>query len=793
MAQKLIGSVWQVGLVAGLLGASTALPAPATIKLADDRQVLAQADTTFSFDLAEVAPGKQVRLCLDARIEWGGLGGSTGAMSVTVNDQGLAGRHLVNKPLIFSMRNDEELSWGAETGNGYRLMYAPDFSDLIKTDEAYEYGIPDTDPFHFVWDITAYVRSGANSVRIASTPGVSFSLRLRDVAVEIGEPLPPRAAPAPPGQVAAEAAPNGPLSLYVPRKPAELPATIAVSASGDLHFSLGQREFTVRSRSSLPQGAWSGNPSAPANPAVLSRGKKVFISWTTDTYTFERQVTLHPDRIAVVDTFRNPGDALQGVIHEVRLELPERPNCTFLAGHVVKRLRQRSSPSHPTALAEYGDLALGLVAEDDVFRVHSKVAVEEGALVLADPQLGIAPGQEQRLEWSVYAVPDGDYWDVVNAIRRNWGSNVTLRGPSKWVHPAGVPTESEPIGQWRQGATMVVLCNPMFGTEQERLQGITIQHGTALPLCTAWCELAATTARGLQRATPSVEAFIYTHQNLCTEPGHEQKYPDSRAVDTTGKVATTVYSPSPSLFLPTLEDAYGKALMAVYQLIAERVDANVYIDEITASNVPAYGTYEGSWDGCTASVDPVSHAVMGKRSSAILLMQPWRAALLSYLTSKGKTVLANGPHYTRTMLSWPLQSFVESEPEDTVVVGAHLGQPLCIAQPYNPDAQARYRAACRLLDRAGIQFVTFAADISLFPITPIELRAGVIIGAERILTNRSGRFGWGDASSADVYVYDRQAKRVETPDAKEVRAAGEVMTELRLPADHLAILVRRKG
>ncbi len=790
MARTVIGSLWQVGLVAGVLEAA---PAPATLRLADDRQVPAQADTAFGFELAAVPQGRQVRLCLDARIEWGGLGGSTGAMSVTINDQGLAGRHLINKPLIFSMRNDEELAWGAETGHGYRLMYAPDFSDLIKTDEAYEYGIPDTDPFRFVWDITSYVHPGSNSVKVASVPGISFSLRLRDVTVEVGEPLPPLVEPTPPGQPVAAPVASGPLPVYVLRQPAEIPAAIEVSTSGRLRLRLGQREFTLRSRTSLPQGAWCEGANAEDAWSTLTRGKTATVAWTTAGYAVGRQVTLHPDHIAVVDTLRNTGDALLGVIHEVRLELPEKPERAFLAGHVVKRLKQRSSPSHPSALAEFGDLAIALVAEDDVFRVHSKAAVEDGALLLADPQLGIAPGQEQRLAWSVYAVPDGDYWDVVNAIRRNWGSNVTLRGPSKWVHPAGVPTESDPIGQWRQGATMVVLCNPMFGTEEEKAKGITIQHGTALPLCTAWCELAANTARGLQRATPRVEAFIYTHQNLCTEPGHERKYPDSRAVDTTGKVATTVYSPSPSLFVPTLEDSYGKAMMGVYALIAERLDANVYIDEITASNVPGYGTYEGAWDGCTAIVDPASHATMGKRSSAILLMQPWRATLLAYLTSKDKAVLANGPHYTRTMLSWPVQCFVESEPEDNVVIGAHLGHPLCIAQPYNPDALARYRAARRLLDRAGIQFVTFAADISLFPITPVELRAGVIIGAERILTNRSGCFGWGDASSADVYVYDSQAKRVATPDAKEVRQAGTVMTELRLPPDHLAILVRRQG
>ena len=791
MADKAVRSVWQFGAAVAILWAATASAAPTTIRLADDRQVQAQTDASFRLDLAAIPPGQQVRLCLDGRIEWGNLGGSTIAMSVYVNDKGVNGRHLVNKPLIYSMRNDEELTWGTEAGCAYRLVYAPDFSERTRTEETYEYGIPDADPFRYVWDITPYVQAGNNTVKIASIPGLSFSLRLRNLAVELGEPLPPPGPAATAGQTVAAPGGNGPLPVYVPRKPAEIPAAIDVSAAGDLHFSLGKREIHVRSRSSLPEGAWTGGGET-SGARELKRGGTVAVSLNAGPYLIERRVTLHPDHIAVADTFRNPGTTLLGIQHEVRLQLPGPPERTFLAGHVVKRLKQRSSPAHPTALAEFADLAIGLVAEGDIFRLHARVAVEDGALVLADPQLGIAPGGAHTLEWSVYPVPEGDYWDVVNAIRRNWGSNATLRGPSKWVHPAGVPTTTETAKPWLQGATMVVLCNPLFGTETERAQGITIQHGTALPLCQAWCELATTAARGLREAA-AVEPFIYTHQNLCTEPGHEQKYPDSRARDLTGTPATTVYTPSPSLFLPTLEDSYGKALMAVYRLIVERLSANVYIDEITASNVPAYGTYADAWDGCTVAIDPASHAVTGKRSSAILLMQPWRAALLAYLQGAGKTVIANGPHYTRTMLSWPVQCFVESEPEDDGVVNAHLSHPLCLAQPYNPDPLARYQAARRLLDRAGIQFVCCGTDVPLFPITPIELRAGVVIGAERILTNRSGCFGWGDDSTAEVLVFDGQGKRLEKPEARALRQEGTAMTELRLPADHLAVLVRRRG
>ena len=75
--------------------------------------------------------------------------------------------------------------------------------------------------------------------------------------------------------------------------------------------------------------------------------------------------------------------------------------------------------AHPTVLARWRDLAVGLAAEDDVLRLHAKAFREPGAIGLADPELGIAPGASHTLEWSLYPMPRGDYWAFVNALRRN--------------------------------------------------------------------------------------------------------------------------------------------------------------------------------------------------------------------------------------------------------------------------------------------------------------------------------------------------------------------------------------
>mgnify|MGYP005840613431 FL=1 len=775
-------------LLAKVLALAEACFAQETTMLAADHAVAAEGEVEFAFELAPVQAGQQVRLALDVRIQWPDLGGSTGAMVAYVNGQGLLGRHLVNKPLLYRMRNDDELAWAEPDGCGYRVLYSPDFSDRVRTDETYDYGVPDTEPYRFVWDITSYVRPGTNSVTIQAVRGMALPLRLRNVVVEVGPPLPPVVAVD--QRDATNVARDSARRIYVPRRPSALPTWIEVSAGGNLRLRLGTREFQVCSRTSLPDGGWSDRAEDQADWGVLRRGHEAIVQWQERGYRVERRVRLLNDRLAVADTFTNTSGELLGVIVEHRLKLPEPAIRTYLAGNLVKRLKQRANPAHPTAIATCGAVTLGLVADDDVFRVHSEVFAEDQAVGLADRHLGLAPGARHTLEWSVFLARGGDYWDLVNAIRRSWGVNATLQGPSRWVHPGGVPSDVEAAREWLGNTRVVVLCNPTFGTAEEAAAGITIQHGTALPLCTAWCATAATAVRTLRQACPSVTTYVYTHQNLCTEPGHEGKYQDSLALGLSGERATTVYTPSPSLFLPTASNSYGRALSGVLDLVTDQIDASVYIDEISASNVPAFGDYGEVWDGCTVQIDRATHAVKAKLSSSLLLMQPWREAIVQRLRARGKAILANGPFATRTMLGWGLQCFVESVAGDSAPISAHLSHPLCLASYGSADPRAQTEVVRRALDQGGLSFAAFAVPAPLYPLTPIELRPGVIIGEERILTNRSGLFGWGDDSTAEVIVLDTEGRRIASPGARTVRRGDQALTELTRPPDHLGVLIR---
>ena len=85
--------------------------------------------------------------------------------------------------------------------------------------------------------------------------------------------------------------------------------------------------------------------------------------------------------------------------------------------------------------------------------------------------------------------------------------------------------------------------------------------------------------------------------------------------------------------------------------------------------------------------------------------------------------------------------------------------------------KAAYRTMLRALDYGCVYYWYHDLQVGIpahyhltrymFPITPTELHEGFIIGEERIVTNRSGLFGWNDASEREVHVFDDEGREVE--------------------------------
>lgn len=776
-----------------------------TIPVAETVRVKPCSAADFIVTLEDFA-GKQVRLLLDGRIEASGFGGNTNVMVVKVNGKDILGRHLINKPLNFMMREGSELLWTGRDGACFRLMYAHDYSDRIRTDEDLAYGLanPIDDPYHFVFDITPLVQEGENAIRLSHPSAYDFNLHFRNVGVEVGSPRPSLNKPKviPP-------APTGPLPIFMPKGSREMAKEIEVSQFGGIRLRSAGRTFRTQTRSSLPGGTWreAANEEEEERWTTLGRDTAHTVTWVTPQYTLQRDIILKRDHISVKDTLYNPTDELVGIKLDHVLHLPERAQNVILGGVLEGGLRERRLSAHPTAFAQFEDVIVGLVAEDDILRIHGYLVKGEGekSVSLAERELGIAPGTSHTLEWSVYAIADGDYWDMINAIRRNWGANYTWRGPLRF-HGSASQHEWRNSNLTEEFLRAWLKENPNKWLMTYNATSLNVSHAAATlenPFCfhgTAilnqpearwWLDNTKHIIGLVRKVDPSIYVFAYIHKNLCTEVGYQNKYVDSRAVDTEGNWAKAVYKPRPGLFVPTVENSYGRELRKVYQHLVDELDANVYVDEISFGGAPGYGVYE-QWDGCTVQMDSATHAVTRKVSQINLLVQPWLEELMQYLKARGKIMMGNGYIISRTMLNWRIHCFLEEGMGYKALRGMHLGTPLGWNGYYVSRPKKGFDHMHQCLDYAALALTRSGPwNDQTFPLTPVELREGMIIGTERIVTNRSGRFSWGDQSRARVYVYNSDGL-VTDPDVKELGIDGVTYTEIRMPGDHLAVLVRTK-
>lgn len=794
-----------VAVSASLLASTAVLSLPAAAQtrrgrtLSDESRVRSPDTVELRFEHGPPPAGDQVRLSLRARVDWPGLAGFNPWTVIRVNGNVLRGRDLLNKPVDFTTRNGVEFMWVKDSR--WTVLYSPDFSDAIRT-RVMPWGFSDTDPYSFVWDITPYLQPGANTLAFTHVKLLAdgTTLVLEDVRVESGAPVPSLN---PASRV--EPAPTGELPTYVARGRQHVPVTASISDGGSLRVSVEGSVFDIRSRTSEPHGAWRETDAAAWRPVRLNEVAEA--QWQGTAVRITRRVTVREDHVHVADTIANTTGELVGVIYQNRMGLtgPAKPRI-LLGGRPACSPEGSENPAHPSTIALWDDLAIGLFAEDDVFRVHVRCFADEQTMSLSDPRLGIAPGESHTLEWSVYAVPRGDYWDVINAVRRNWGCNIPVPGPGLFDHSTdgGMSRDQFDDMVRSRGLKLAFTGQTAFiGREIETYGGehkVDLAEGTAIPLATAWGTRTRQWIRKLHAVDPRVTTLVYLHPAICTEPDAETKYADCRLLDREGRHVTSPYRYPVHEYLATSDNAYGRALSETVQWILRELAADgIYMDEISRGSVPQYA-YQAQWDGCTVEIDQQTHALAGTISSVVLLGQSWKTELVRLLRDKGKLLVGNSPCYTRTMLDWRMPMFTEMG-SYSFLRDMHLSTPWGLANHDNAnDDRTRSTMVRKALEHGCTVNVYSWGDRPeglhymhvMYPITPREIRPGMILGRERIVTTRSGRYGWPDRPPGDTvaYVFDGDGKPVAAPLAKTVRQAGGILTELRMPSDHFAVLVR---
>ncbi|MGD9497335.1 MAG: hypothetical protein AB7Y46_13635 [Armatimonadota bacterium] len=766
-----------------------ALPLPALAQEAGPAVILTEHTSLapwtgeLTFTVPAFSVEHQVRLSLEARIDAPRLMGSNPWLRIAVNGTWLAEDALLNKLNEFTTVGGTDLTW--VRGDRFRILYSPDFEAAL--DPTNPYSVPGGDPYRFVLDITPYVRPGENTLvlehlKVLEQPS---TMVIRNVQVEVGRAIPP-----PRGEIAP--APTGPLPTFVAQEPRLVDMTVRLDPGGGIVLEAGGRSFEVATRMSLPGGKWLQTPPAGTGKPI-ARGAEASAQWPGGVWRVERTVRVLDDHVAVADTLTNTADTLQGLIVEHACSFSEQPADVRIAGRPIRAAESRAySPEHPSVYLRWPDCGLALLAEDDVLRVHSTFFREPERFGLRDDRLGLAGGDSVTLEWSLYPTPAGDYWDFVNAVRRNWGVNFTIPGP--FVFGAGIRPGWEPVeyAQWMRARDVKITCGGIA-----KYPDGTYAHGTGILFAPEFVAGERDWITKMRTAAPETLPLCYFHCFCCTEPGGEQKYADSRLLNAAGEHVGYPYSYRLPLYVPTRENSYGKALWGFVDTILDTIGAaGIYWDEMSHSVL--WWAEDMAWDGVSVLIDPDTHEVIRTITSVPLITQPLKLDIIEHVRERGCFLMANTQAATRTMTQQKIVRFVETG-SFSAVNETHLACPLGLGNHHGDDTPGDSAANCLgILRHSGLYYGHYYVRepaqwnfyAPMFPFTPVELREGMVIGEDRIATSVSGRFGFPDGAAAEVYVVGADGLRVADPDVTEVVEDGKRLYEIRMPGDQFAIVVR---
>ncbi len=227
-----------------------------------------------------------------------------------------------------------------------------------------------------------------------------------------------------------------------------------------------------------------------------------------------------------------------------------------------------------------------------------------------------------------------------------------------------------------------------------------------------------------------------------------------------------------------------RELMDYFRFLLDELGFDgIYIDQF-AMGFGRHSRDDGRWDGHSVDVDLESGRIVAKWAAVPIVSASARARLVRDVLRRGKVMVANGPAASWKLQRLPIWRFMETQgynitgtdvPDQPALARGQLGSPVGLGyqwgRVYKRPNQARLfmRSVVAHL-RYGLTYYYYATSLKvgealklvgeMFPITPVQLGPGYIVGRERIVTCVSGAFKVAWKRRPKVEVWDEGGRHV---------------------------------
>lgn len=602
------------------------------------------------------------------------------------------------------------------------------------------------------------------------------------IANQIGVQYPPQPTPLP------SPAQQSVAPLPPPLNP--LPFTVQVQPDGSFIVATRSRKLPFVSSFSYPQGG-DNTLGPPAKPEpewkVTTRtvGANVReIVGQGKFYSVARKLTIYPNRIAVDDTIRNTSGEDVGIImqtHALTVGMPFSQRR--VGGYDGEESEGALSPS---SFVAWDDMGLGVLPLDDVSVVQGTVYAHDDRVGFGNRRFALPAGQTRTLSWAIYPQASTDYYDFINQVRKDEDRYQTVEGGFAFVPRGGLSREYAQMRNLRY-ASFGCLTNVADDPEIE-IEGIDFLW---LPKERARIH---SEFENIRKDNPNLKLMFHVAHSLVSTNKPSELFPDSRVLDASGNHVVYAYPYGNGAYFSQRRHEEGWRWYIYYprpgnsfhDALMNSVD--VMVDDITCGGAFMDGFFYGygspwtydRWDGMTADIDPDTRLIKRKYGSVLLMSQPSMVEYVQRMNQRGAVVIGNGTVITRTIGNLPI--IVDQECVSGPMV--HLAQTPCAlgnATTIRNETDV-YDDVLDKLKWGNLYFyygegtLTYASlPQQEFPITVQELHEGIITGRERIITMKSGAYGWPrDRALHICYRYNKvgipiPAEFVTTVDRSGVR------------------------